>query len=198
MLNVIEMYPPVLDDRLITRLKTEEEVTKFFDGRVKIAEVETKDLSEIQYAEFLEVCHEEIEKGTLTIDGLKGILTALSQIVKRMYVKPEYRNEYVIRTGGWESCGDEVAKALTAYVTVTDKEGNSGCSYDKMEEVAEANDLSKSFHEGKFYGKGKREGLQKSAAWKSFDPGHCRMLLGNALRGKISRGEEVNIGGQKF
>lgn len=79
--------------------------------------------------------------------------------------------DYRLRYGADQSCGDEVAKALTAKVTTA-----NGVDLEACRDIAEAN------------GKGDR-----FDAWvaKGLNPGMVRMNLGNVLRGMARRGEAV-------
>ena len=121
---------------------------------------------------------------TLTIAALEGIIAgadldsptleadltaAVEEAAKRRgsVIPNGYREQY----GAEQSCGDDVAKRLTAKVT-----GKDGVDLDAAREVAAANGV-----EDRFDG------------WmiKGLNPGMVRMNLGNVLRGKARRGEEV-------
>lgn len=79
--------------------------------------------------------------------------------------------DYRLRYGADQTCGDDVAKALTAKVTTP-----TGVDLDALREVAAAN--------------GAEDRLD---GWlvKGLNPGMLRMNLGNVLRGMARRGEEV-------
>ena len=81
-------------------------------------------------------------------------------------------NEYRYQYGVDQSCGDDVAKALTAKVT----DPKTGVDLEACRVVAGANGVEDKFD-----------------AWldKGLNPGMVRMNLGNVLRGKARRGEPV-------
>jgi len=78
-----------------------------------------------------------------------------------------YRHQYGVE----QSCNDDVAKRLTAKVT-----GADGVDLEACREVAAANGIE-----------------DRLDGWltKELNPGMIRMNLGNVLRGKQRRGEEV-------
>lgn len=86
-------------------------------------------------------------------------------------VPQKYREIY----GAAQNCGDEMALALTAYVT--DVEGE--LILENLREVAAANDID-----------------DRLAKWeyKGLNGGLLRMNTGNVLRGKLRRGEQVAVG----
>ena len=86
-------------------------------------------------------------------------------------VPQKYREIY----GAAQNCGDEMALALTAYVT--DAEGE--LILENLREVAAANDID-----------------DRLAKWeyKGLNGGLLRMNTGNVLRGKLRRGEQVAVG----
>ena len=90
-------------------------------------------------------------------------------------VPQKYREIY----GAAQNCGDEMALALTAYVT--DAEGD--LIRENLREVAAANDIE-----------------DKLAKWeyKGLNGGLLRMNTGNVLRGKLRRGEQVAVGTQMW
>lgn len=95
---------------------------------------------------------------------------ALAELAKRKgSVVPE---DYRVRYGAEQSCGDAVARALTDKVT----DPKTGVDLEACREVAEVN------------GKG-----DKFDTWvaKGLNPGMVRMNLGNVLRGMARRGEPV-------
>lgn len=89
---------------------------------------------------------------------------------KKSVVPDEYRYRY----GADQNCGDKMAKDLTA--AVTDPE--TGVDVDKCAAIAAKNDVADRFD-----------------GWlaKGLNPGMLRMNLGNVLRGKLRRGDEVTI-----
>lgn len=92
--------------------------------------------------------------------------------------------KYRILYGSDQNCGDEMALALTEYVTMgraNKKNPDGGLDRSKLREVAEANGIS--------------ENLQK---WedRGLNGGLLRMNVSNILRGMIRRGLEVRVGSQ--
>lgn len=95
---------------------------------------------------------------------------AAAAAAKRGSVIPD---EYRYRYGADQSCGDKIAKKLTALVTTKD-----GVDEAKCREIAAKNGV-----EDRFDG----------WASKGLNPGMLRMNLGNVLRGMARRGEEVTL-----
>lgn len=81
-------------------------------------------------------------------------------------------DDYRVRYGVDQSCGDEVAKRLTARVT----DPQTGVDLEACREIAAAN--------------GKEDRFDAWVA-KGLNPGMVRMNLGNVLRGMARRGEVV-------
>lgn len=91
-------------------------------------------------------------------------------------------NKYRILYGSAQNCGDEMAIALTAYVTLeraTKKNPDGGLDLAKLREVAAANGIS-----------------DKLASWedRGLNGGLLRMNTSNVLRGLIRHGAEVRVG----
>lgn len=82
-------------------------------------------------------------------------------------VPEQYRKEY----GKEQNCGDELARVFREFTT--DSEGK--CSLDKLDIVASQNGLD-------------------IARWSHLNIGMQRMSLGNVLRGRLKRGERVEVG----
>lgn len=106
------------------------------------------------------------EAADLQVALLAAVEAALAR--KGSVVPDEYRYRY----GADQNCGDDVAKKLTAAVTHPE----TGVDVDKCAEIAAANGVGDRFD-----------------GWlaKDLNPGMLRMNLGNVLRGKARRGEEV-------
>jgi len=97
-------------------------------------------------------------------------------LAKRGSVIPDhYRHQYGVE----QSCGDDVAKTLTALVT----DPKTGVDLEACRTVAAANEVEDRFD-----------------VWmaKDLNPGMVRMNLGNVLRGRFRRGEVVVIGDARF
>lgn len=94
--------------------------------------------------------------------------------------------KYRIIYGADQNCGDEIAKALTAFVTqprTSRKDTDGGLDRAKLRGVAETNGIG-----------------DKLAEWEDRDlnGGLLRMNTSNVLRGRWRRGEEVVIGDQRW
>lgn len=105
------------------------------------------------------------------LDALKATLEAAileAQARKASVVPQEYRYRY----GADQNCGDAMAAKLTAKVT----DPKTGVNIEACREIAAANGIEDRF-----------DGWVSSGK----NPGMVRMNLGNVLRGKLRRGEEV-------
>jgi hypothetical protein len=100
-----------------------------------------------------------------------------------MVFSEEYKAKYAQHG---QSCGDDVAGILKEEVTIQvpriNKEGKKtgtkdSCSMSEMKNIAKANELG-----------------SRLEGWLDLNIGHIRMVLGNALRARINRGEKVVIG----
>jgi len=92
--------------------------------------------------------------------------------------------KYRVLYGSEQNCGDEVAVALTDYVTTprtSRKENDGGLDRDKLREVARANGIA-----------------DRLANWedRGLNGGCLRMNTANVIRGMVRRGERVEIGQQ--
>lgn len=90
--------------------------------------------------------------------------------------------KYRVRYGSQQNCGDEIALALTAYVTMdraTKKNPDGGLDRAKLRGVCEVNGIG-----------------HKLAQWEDhgLNGGLLRMNTSNVLRGMNRRGEKVEIG----
>lgn len=90
--------------------------------------------------------------------------------------------KYRVIYGSAQNCGDEIALALTAFVTLpraTKKDADGGLDRAKLRAVAEVNGIG-----------------DKLADWeeRGLNGGLLRMNTSNVLRGMNRRGEEVRIG----
>jgi hypothetical protein len=92
-------------------------------------------------------------------------------------VPEKYRQKY----GKAQNCGDEMALALKEYVTVVGKNEKGKevelCDIDLLAEVALSNGLSLD-------------------PWDHLNIGMKRMNLGNVLRGRLNKGQRVQVGAQ--
>lgn len=94
--------------------------------------------------------------------------------------------KYRVIYGASQNCGDDIALALTAFVTLpraTKKDADGGLDRAKLRAVAEINGIG-----------------DKLADWedRNLNGGLLRMNTSNVLRGMNRRGEEVVIGDEKW
>lgn len=139
------------------------------DGRKVLWSVPTGNLSEAVVQGILDALHPEIEDGHEDLISL--ITEAVAEAAKRKgsVIPDDYRVLY----GADQNCGDAMAKALTAKTTT-----DAGVDLEACEAIASANGIADRFDQ-----------------WvaKGLNNGMVRMNLGNVLRGKLRRGEEVTI-----
>lgn len=82
--------------------------------------------------------------------------------------------KYRLRYGSEQHCGDQMAQVLKQAVTAQDAEGKDFCSEPVLIQIADQNGVD--------YTK-----------WAHLNIGQRRMNLGNVLRGKLNRGQEVRV-----
>lgn len=138
------------------------------DGRKVLFSVEVTGLSQTAIDGILAGTDSE----QTNADALAAAVEAAK--AKRGSVVPE---DYRLRYGADQNCGDDLAKRLTDLVTVTEGK-TSHVDVEACERIASANGLADRFD-----------------AWqtKGLNPGMLRMNLGNVLRGMVRRGEEVTL-----
>lgn len=164
------------------------EVVRLFAKRKLITEVDAEDVLETRGENWEIDLREFIEKQDRTAPE---VLDFLSEEVNedadededdgegRGSVVPEkYRQKY----GAAQNCGDEIALALTAFVTLpraNKKDVDGGLDRARLRAVAEVNGIG-----------------DKLAGWEERDlnGGLLRMNTSNVLRGMNRRGEAVKIG----
>lgn len=136
------------------------------DGRKVAAKVATSTLTPNAQAGLIAGADVELPLDELVAALEAAVAEALSR--KASIVPDEYRYKY----GADQNCGDDVALRLTAKVT----DPKTGVNLEACREVAGANGIEDRFD-----------------AWlaRDLNPGMVRMNLGNVLRGKVRRGEEV-------
>lgn len=136
------------------------------DGRKIAAKVATSTLTPNAQAGLIAGADVELPLEELVAALEAAVAEALSR--KASIVPDEYRYKY----GADQNCGDDVALRLTAKVT----DPKTGVNLEACREVAGANGIEDRFD-----------------AWlaRDLNPGMVRMNLGNVLRGKVRRGEEV-------
>lgn len=160
---------------IFTRIDEEmgdREVVRFFAKRKLITEIDLDDVVREEWEEDLRA-KLPMEAGDI-LDWLGeegGDEEEEEESEGGSIVPQKYREIY----GAAQNCGDEMALALTAYVT--DVEGE--LILENLREVAAANDID-----------------DRLAKWeyKGLNGGLLRMNTGNVLRGKLRRGEQVAVG----
>lgn len=160
---------------IFTRIDEEmgdREVVRFFAKRKLITEIDLDDVVREEWEEDLRA-KLPMEAGDI-LDWLgeeSGNEEEEEESEGGSIVPQKYREIY----GAAQNCGDEMALALTAYVT--DVEGE--LILENLREVAAANDID-----------------DRLAKWeyKGLNGGLLRMNTGNVLRGKLRRGEQVAVG----
>jgi len=96
----------------------------------------------------------------------------------KMQVQQKYRDRYK-KTDG--TCGDDMAYAMRDATQVV-QDGKEVCSPDELRVIAKKNGLVERYDDN----------------WSSHNTGHARMILTNALRGKLKRGEKVVVGSRTW
>lgn len=136
------------------------------DGRKNVWQVEVpQGVTPAQVEGLIEAADAE----TATPEQIEAVLASL--LAKRGSVIPD---DYRVRYGADQNCGDDVAARLKS--ATTDGEGN--LDMDAVERIAAANDLGGKFDEWRT---------------KGLNNGMVRMNLGNMLRAKARKGDEVAI-----
>ena len=80
--------------------------------------------------------------------------------------------KFMDRYGRSGSCNDELAKVLSSYLT-DDETGRT--DKEKLRDVCAKNEIDMS-------------------KWSHLNAGHVRMNLGNVLRGRLKKGQNVTVG----
>jgi hypothetical protein len=160
----------------MTKLTIKNNTIAIKDGRKVVARIDatgltTSKVEGIIAAADLELNHEALQT------ALEAAV-AEARARKGSVIPDTYRHQY----GVDQSCGDDIAKALTAEVTVVTGK-NTHVDVEKVREVAATNGVEDRFD-----------------AWlaKDLNPGMLRMNLGNVLRGMARRGDEVRIADRLF
>lgn len=179
--------PAAIVTRFDTFEREEGEVVRLFAKRKLLTEVDLADVEEARGEDWEADLREFIEAKPRTPEQ---VLDFLSEEVNaeadedeeeggRGSVVPEkYRQLY----GAAQNCGDEIALALTAFVTLpraNKKDTNGGLDRARLRAVAEVNGIG-----------------DKLAEWedRGLNGGLLRMNTSNVLRGMNRRGEAVKIG----
>lgn len=176
---------------LVTRFdifeREENEVVRLFAKRKLVTEVDAEDVLEMRGENWEIDLREFIDAGK----PIGEVLDFLSEEVNEeaedededgegggSVVPEKYRQKY----GAAQNCGDEIALALTAFVTLpraNKKDVDGGLDRARLRAVAEVNGLG-----------------DKLADWeyRGLNGGLLRMNTSNVLRGMNRRGEAVKIG----
>lgn len=170
----------------------EREVVRFFEKRKLIGELDMEDVA--RYEEFdADDFAAFVNAQPTTVD--MALVYLQNEADEEEEVEGEDDEEerdsgsvvpekYRIIYGAAQNCGDQIATALTAFVTLpraTKKDADGGLDRAKLRGVAEVNGLG-----------------DKLADWedRGLNGGLLRMNTSNVLRGMWRRGEEVRIGDQ--
>lgn len=180
--------PAAIVTRFDTFEREEGEVVRLFAKRKLLTEVDLADVEEARGEDWEADLREFIEAKDRTPEQ---VLDFLSEEVNeeedgeedgeedRGSIVPEkYRRKY----GAAQNCGDEIALALTAFVTLpraNKKNIDGGLDRARLRVVAEVNGIG-----------------DKLAGWeeRELNGGLLRMNTSNVLRGMNRRGEAVKIG----
>lgn len=175
------------DANIVTRVDTRETEdgteVRLFHKRTKLFAFGADDANE----EKLDTVDEFLKAKPRTSEEVEAFLTSEADEEEGAggSVVPE---KYRIKYGVTQRCGDEVAEALSGYVTLPragKKDIDGGLDRSKLREVARANGLEAKLDE------------YENATNRNGDPlngGLIRMNISNILRGKVRRGEQVSIG----
>lgn len=165
-------------------------VVRFFEKRKLVGEFDVEDITREDWEETLpdfikNTKGGEPRKAPVTLEMILDFLgeeatEELNEEGPHSIVPEKYRERY----GAAQNCGDEIALALTEYVTEprkTKKSPDGGLDRAKLRGVAETNGIG-----------------DKLADWedRGLNGGLLRMNTSNVLRGMNRRGEEVKIGSQ--
>lgn len=165
----------------------EREVVRFFEKRKLVGEFDIADISREDWEDTLADFIKNTKDGAArkTPVALTAVLDFLGEDASEedeedggSIVPTKYR----IRYGAPQNCGDEMAIALTAYVTLgraNKKNPDGGLDRDKLREVCRVNGIE-----------------ARLDRWidNGLNGGLLRMNAANVLRGMMRRGEQVQVG----
>jgi hypothetical protein len=177
-------------DAIVTRFDTfereEGEVVRLFAKRKLITELDLEDVIEVKGEDWDAQLEQQLGAAGKPIGE---VLDFLSDEVNEESDDEEEEGrgsivplKYRIRYGSPQNCGDEIALALTAFVTLpraNKKDSDGGLDRARLRAVAEVNGIG-----------------DKLAGWedRGLNGGLLRMNTSNVLRGMNRRGEAVKIG----
>lgn len=187
-----------MTNAVVTRFNTttrndedgEREVVRFFNKRVLVGEFDIDDIARDDWEEALPNFIANTKGGDPRKTPVE--LTAVMDFLGEEASDEEDEDEggsivptkYRILYGSAQNCGDDMAIALTAYVTLeraTKKNPDGGLDRAKLREVAKVNGIE-----------------AKLAKWedRGLNGGLLRMNTSNVLRGMIRNGLEVRVGSE--
>lgn len=187
-----------MTNTVVTRFNTttrndedgEREVVRFFNKRVLVGEFDIDDIARDDWEEALPNFIANTKGGDPRKTPVE--LTAVMDFLGEEASDEEDEDEggsivptkYRILYGSAQNCGDDMAIALTAYVTLeraTKKNPDGGLDRAKLREVAKVNGIE-----------------AKLAKWedRGLNGGLLRMNTSNVLRGMIRNGLEVRVGSE--
>lgn len=187
-----------MTNAVVTRFNTttrndedgEREVVRFFNKRVLVGEFDINDIARDDWEETLPTFIANTKGGDPRKTPVE--LTAVMDFLGEEASDEEDEDEggsivptkYRILYGSAQNCGDDMAIALTAYVTLeraTKKNPDGGLDRAKLREVAKVNGIE-----------------AKLAKWedRGLNGGLLRMNTSNVLRGMIRNGLEVRVGSE--
>lgn len=169
----------------------EREVVRLFEKRKLIGEVDLDDVLEVRGDDWAA----ELTEFLTTTSDLISVLDFLQTEADEEGDEEEEEErepgsivpeKYRILYGSEQNCGDAIAVALSAFVTLpraNKKNPDGGLDRSKLRAVAEVNGIA-----------------DKLAIWedRGLNGGLLRMNTSNVLRGMHRRGEEVTIGNETW
>lgn len=187
-----------MTNAVVTRFNTttrndedgEREVVRFFNKRVLVGEFDIDDIARDDWEETLPNFIANTKGGDprKTPVDLTAVMDFLGEEASDEEDEDEggsiVPTKYRILYGSAQNCGDDMAIALTAYVTLeraTKKNPDGGLDRAKLREVAKVNGIE-----------------AKLAKWedRGLNGGLLRMNTSNVLRGMIRNGLEVRVGSE--
>lgn len=188
-----------MTNAVVTRFNTttrndedgEREVVRFFNKRVLVGEFDIDDIQREDWEETLPefIANTKAGDPRKTPVDLTAVMDFLGEEASDEDEEGDeggsiVPTKYRILYGSAQNCGDDMAIALTAYVTLeraTKKNPDGGLDRAKLREVAKANGIE-----------------AKLAKWedRGLNGGLLRMNTSNVLRGMIRNGAEVRVGQQ--
>lgn len=160
----------------MTKIDTHKTDLRIRDGRKVLARVNATGLTPAMIDGIIAAADTELPLEDLVAALEAAVAAALTR--KGSVIPDHYRHQY----GADQNCGDQIALVLTDAVTIVEGK-TTRVDLDAARAIAAANEVEDRFDR-----------------WlaKDLNPGMVRMNLGNVLRGKNRRGEDVVIGERRF